>query len=106
MTASFRFASRLGSVRGRASILLASRGRSMRRRGFAVFVLSGAFGCHMRPAHAVQELPDEAAEAGNAGRINPETAAAEHACEDQHDVHACTQAAEWYWDDKNGHAFD
>src|SRR6185369_849425 len=80
----------------------------MRRRGFAVFVLSGAFGCHMWPAHAVQELPDEAAEAGNAGRIDPDTTAAEHACEDRHDVHACTQAAEWYWDwdGKNGHVFD
>jgi len=71
-----------------------------------VLVLSGALGCHMQRTHAVQELPDEAAEAGNAGRIDPETAAAEHACEDQHDVHACIQAAEWYWDDKNGHAFD
>jgi len=78
----------------------------MRRQGFAVLVLSGAFGCHMQPIHAVQELPEETAEAGNAGRNDPETAAAEHACEVQHDVHACTQAAERYWEGKNGHAFD
>lgn len=71
-----------------------------------MFVLSGAFGCHMWPAHAVQALPEEVAEAGNAGRIDPETTAAEHACEDQHDVHACTQAAERYWKGKNGHVFD
>ena len=79
----------------------------MRRRGFALLVLLGVFGCHpsSRIVHTAQEVPDELREIDSAIKIDPEIIAAEHACDDQHDLHACTQAAE-YWEGQNGHPFD
>jgi TPR repeat protein len=78
----------------------------MRRRGFAVLALTNMFGCVMGTANAVQRVLDETAEVERAGRVDPKTTAAERACEDHHDVGACTQAAERYWEGNRGHAFD
>ena len=72
-----------------------------------MLVLLGVFGCYRASGtvRTAQEVSDELAEMGSTVRITPEIIAAQSACEHQHDLHACIQAAE-AWEGEDGHPFD